>query len=64
MNRRSLFRGEETERAAAKPDDDFSRLRIREKSQVLLALCAALTDGFAADLLKEHTGDTVIPLGA
>lgn len=64
MSRRGLFRDRDAERAVMRLDYSFSRQRIREKTQVMLSLRAALIDGFAEDFLKEHPESTVVSLAS
>jgi len=63
MSGRGLFSDEWAEEAVRRIDYDFSRLRIQEKTQVMLSVRGRMIDAFAADYLKEHPGSTVVYLG-
>lgn len=63
MSSRGLFHDSFAEQAVRSVDYDFSRLRIQEKTQVMLSIRGAQIDAFAADFLNEHPGSTVVYLG-
>lgn len=42
---------------------DFSKLRIREKTQIMLSIRGAQMDAFTLDFLRAHPNSTVIYLG-
>ena len=63
MSREGLFADPFAEAAIDRIDYDFGRLRIQRKTQVMLALRAALIDDFARGFIAEHPGCPVLHLG-
>lgn len=63
MSRRGLFCDRQAEEAVQQIDYDFSRLRIQEKTQVMLSVRGAMIDAFASDYLNANPGCTVVYLG-
>lgn len=63
MSRRGLFPDTDAEQAVARIDYDFSRLKIRDKTQLMLSLRSALLDDFTTAYLREHREAAVLYLG-
>lgn len=63
MSKKGFFIDKDAEDAIAKLDYDFSRLKILEKTQIMLSLRGALIDNYTKDFLKSNPGSTVIYLG-
>ncbi len=63
MSKRGLFGDKQAEEAVRQIDYDFSRLRIQEKTQVMLSVRGAMIDAFSADYLAKHPDSTVVYLG-
>lgn len=63
MSGKGLFRDEDAERAVERIDYDFSKLRIQEKTQIMLSIRGALIDAFTMEYLLEHPESTVLYLG-
>ncbi len=63
MSKKGLFRDLDAEAAIDQIDYDFPKLRIQEKTQIMLSIRAALIDDFAAGFLKEHPHSAVAHLG-
>ena len=63
MSKKGIFRDFDAEEAVEKIDYDFSKLRIQEKTQVMLSIRAAMMDDFAAAYLKEYPRSAVAHLG-
>lgn len=63
MSRRGLFPDADAEQAAGRIDYDFSKLKIRTKTQMILSIRSALIDDFTTAYLKAHQNTAVIYLG-
>ncbi len=63
MSKRGLFSDKQAEEAVWQIDYDFSRLRIQEKTQVMLSVRGAMIDAFTADYLVKYPDRTVVYLG-
>lgn len=63
MSRMGYFHDEFAEEAVRSIQYDFSKLRIQEKTQVMLSVRGAEIDAFTIAFLQEHPDSTVIYLG-
>ncbi len=63
MSQKGLFRDEDAELAIKEIDYDFSKLDIKEKTQIMLSIRGALIDDFAKQFLADHPDSTVVYLG-
>ena len=63
MSRKGLFHDSDAEYAVTRIDYDFSKLRIQEKTQIMLSIRGAQMDVFSEDYLREHPAATVVYLG-
>jgi O-methyltransferase involved in polyketide biosynthesis len=63
MSQKGLFKDEDAELAIKEIDYDFSKLDIKEKTQILLSIRGALIDDFVTQYLSDHPDSTVLYLG-
>lgn len=63
MSAKGFFHDPFAEQAVRSIDYDFSRLRIQEKTQVMLSIRGAEIDAETNGFLAEHPGGTVLYLG-
>lgn len=63
MSRKGIFPDREAEFAVGQIDYDFSKLRIQEKTQVMLSIRGRMIDALCARYLREHPRSTVVSLG-
>jgi O-methyltransferase involved in polyketide biosynthesis len=63
MSKKGLFKDTDAQEAVAQIDYDFSKLEIKEKTQIMLSIRGKLIDDFTQDYLKEHPDSTVLYLG-
>lgn len=63
MSKKGMFKDVDAELAIAQIDYDFSKLRVQEKTQIMLSIRGALIDDFTKEYLREHPDSTVIYLG-
>ncbi len=63
MNRKGIFRDPFAGEALEKLGLDAERLKIRNKTQVMLALRAAILDEYTGDFIRKNPGCTVLHLG-
>ena len=63
MSIKGVFKDEDAEFAVKNIDYDFSKLQIRDKTQVMLSLRGALIDEFTIEFIREHPDSTAIYLG-
>jgi len=63
MSEMGVFNDPYAEAAIDKLDYDYSRLKIQDKTQVMLAMRAAIIDGFARDFISENPNCLILHLG-
>lgn len=63
MSEMEVFKDPYAEAAIEKLDYDYSRLKIQEKTQVMLAMRAAIIDVFARDFISENPNCLILHLG-
>jgi O-methyltransferase involved in polyketide biosynthesis len=63
MSKKGMFPDNDAESTIAQIDYDFSKLRIPEKTQIMLSIRGSLIDDFTKEFLAEHPDSTVIYLG-
>jgi O-methyltransferase involved in polyketide biosynthesis len=63
MSEMGVFKDSYAEAAIDKFDYDYSRLKIQNKTQVMLAMRAAIIDGFTKDFISENPNCLVLHLG-
>jgi O-methyltransferase involved in polyketide biosynthesis len=63
MSEMGIFPDSYAEAAITKLDYDYSRLKIQNKTQVMLAMRAAIIDGFAEEFIRENPNCMVLHLG-
>jgi len=63
MSEMGIFKDSYAEAAIAKLDYDYSRLKIQNKTQVMLSMRAAIIDGFTEDFIRENPNCLVLHLG-
>ena len=63
MSKKGMFKDDDAELAIMQIDYDFSKLRVQEKTQIMLSIRGSLIDDFTKEYLREHPGSTVIYLG-
>lgn len=63
MSEMGVFKDSYAEAAIDKLDYDYSKLKIRKKTQVMLAMRAAIIDNFANDFIRENPNCLVLHLG-
>jgi hypothetical protein len=62
MSETGIFRDSFAEDAVRKLDYNYSRLKIKKKTQVMLAMRAALIDGFTKNFIKDNPGCLILSL--
>jgi O-methyltransferase involved in polyketide biosynthesis len=63
MSKKGLFKDEDAESAVARIDYGFSRLAVKEKTQIMLAIRSKRIDDFTRQYLADHPGGVVLYLG-
>lgn len=63
MSEKGYFHDADAEEAVRSIQYDFSKLRIQEKTQVMLSVRGAQIDAFAAEFLRAHPDSTAVYLG-
>lgn len=63
MSEMGVFKDPYAEAAINKLDYDYSRLKIQNKTQVMLAMRAAIIDGFVQDFINKNSSCLVLHLG-
>ncbi len=63
MSEEGVFQDSFAEAAITKLEYDYSRLKIQNKTQVMLAMRAAIIDGFTEEFIKENPNCMVLHLG-
>ncbi len=63
MSEKGLFKDPDAEVAISQIDYDFSKLQIKEKTQIMLSIRGALIDDYTKQYLADHPDSTVIYLG-
>jgi O-methyltransferase involved in polyketide biosynthesis len=63
MSQRGMFKDEDAELAITQIDYDFSKLQIKEKTQIMLSIRGGLIDDYTKQYLSDHPDSTVIYLG-
>ena len=63
MSKKGLFKDPDAEEAISRINYDFSKLKIQEKTQIMLSIRSALIDDFALQFLTSHSDSTVVYLG-
>lgn len=63
MSKTGVFNDPYAEAAISKLDYDYSRLKIHKKTQVMLAMRAAIIDDFSKGFIKENPSCLVLHLG-
>lgn len=63
MSEMGIFKDPYAEAAIGKLDYDYSRLKIQNKTQVMLAMRAAIIDNFTEDFIRENPNCLVLYLG-
>nr|WP_312576932.1 class I SAM-dependent methyltransferase [Sedimentibacter sp.] len=63
MSEMGVFKDPYAEEAIGKLDYDYSRLKIQNKTQVMLALRAAIIDDFSRDFIQKNPKCLVLHLG-
>jgi O-methyltransferase involved in polyketide biosynthesis len=63
MSEIGVFKDSYAEEAIDKLDYNYSRLKIQNKTQVMLAMRAAIIDGFTKDFISENPNCLVLHLG-
>jgi len=63
MSKKGYFQDVFAENAVRSIHYDFSRLKIQEKTQIMLSVRGALIDAQCIDFLREHPDSTVVYLG-
>jgi O-methyltransferase involved in polyketide biosynthesis len=63
MSEIGVFKDSYAEAAIDKLDYDYSRLKIQNKTQVMLAMRAAIIDGFTKDFISKNPNCLVLHLG-
>ena len=63
MSEMGVFKDSYAEAAIKKLDYDYSRLKIQNKTQVMLAMRAAIIDEFSKDFISEKPNCSVLHLG-
>lgn len=63
MSEMGVFKDSYAEAAIDKLDYDYSRLKIQEKTQVMLAMRAAIIDDFTKDFISKNPNCLVLHLG-
>jgi len=63
MSEMGVFKDSYAEATIDKIDYDYTRLKIQKKTQVMLAMRAAIIDDFTKDFISEHPNCMVLHLG-
>src|SRR5665648_1266976 len=63
MSEMGVFKDSYAEAAMDKIDYDYSRLKIQEKTQAMLAMRAAIIDDFSKDFISKNPNCLVLHLG-
>ncbi|MGE4483807.1 MAG: class I SAM-dependent methyltransferase, partial [Oscillospiraceae bacterium] len=63
MSTKGIFEDEDAELAVKNIDYDFSKLHIRDKTQIMLSIRGALIDKFTNKFIRDHPDSTVVYLG-
>jgi len=63
MSKKCIFKDDDAELVVEQIDYDFSKLRIQEKTQIMLSMRGEQIDIFTTEYLRSHPDSTVVYLG-